>query len=96
MEVIQWAGNSDSKLADALSRPGMWIQGLTTKEPTADMVEVAIKSVEAVFDWRAYLAKQRGENANSAEKADAFEDSKASEADEPEQKKENEQTAETE
>ncbi len=57
-EFIQWAGNSDSKLAAILSRPGMWIQGLTTKEPERDMVEVAIASVEAVFDWRNYLREQ--------------------------------------
>ena len=28
---------------------------LTTKEPDSDMAEVAIKAVEAVFDWREYL-----------------------------------------
>ena len=33
----------------------MAMQKFTTKEPTADMAEVAIKAVEAVFDWRAYL-----------------------------------------
>ncbi len=54
-EFIQWAGNSNSKAAAVLSKPGLWVQGLTTKEPTADMVEVAIASVEAVFDWREYL-----------------------------------------
>ena len=57
-EFIQWAGNSDSKLAAVLSRPGMWIQGLSTKEPERDMVEVAIASVEAVFDWKGYLKGQ--------------------------------------
>ena len=57
-EFIQWAGNSDSKAAGVLSKPGLWIQGLTTKEPERDMVEVAIASVEAVFDWRAYLREQ--------------------------------------
>jgi putative lipoprotein len=31
------------------------MQGLTTKEPTPDMVEVAIVAVEKVFDWRKYL-----------------------------------------
>lgn len=40
---------------DALSRPGLWLQGLTTREPEDDMIEVAIASVEAVFDWKAYL-----------------------------------------
>jgi len=54
-EFIQWAGNTDLKIAYILSKPGLWMQGLTTKEPTRDMVEVAIESVEHVFDWRKYL-----------------------------------------
>lgn len=53
-EIIKWTGNSDSKAALILSRPGMWMQALTTREPTPDMVEVGIASVEAVFDWKAY------------------------------------------
>ena len=57
-EFIQWAGNSDSKAAAVLSRPGLWVQALTTREPTADMAEVGIASVEAVFDWRGYLREQ--------------------------------------
>ena len=60
-EFIQWAGNSDSKIAYYLSKPGLWMQGLTTKEPERDMVEVAIQSVEHVFDWRAYLEDMRKE-----------------------------------
>ena len=59
-EVIQWSGRSESKFAYILSRPGMWFQRLTTKEPTEDMCEVAIKAVEAVFDWKAYLAQEFG------------------------------------
>jgi uncharacterized protein YqhQ len=61
-EFIRYAGRSDSLLANALSKPGLWIQRLTTKEPTPDMVEVAIKAVEGVLDWEEYLRKQRGEN----------------------------------
>lgn len=57
-EMIQWAGRTDSRLASVLSKPGMAMQRLTTKEPTADMAEVAIKAVEAVFDWRAYLKEE--------------------------------------
>ena len=49
-EIIQWAGRSDSKLADFFSKPGLAMQKLTTKEPTADMAEVAIRAVETVFD----------------------------------------------
>ena len=57
-EFIQWAGNSDSKAAAILAKPGLWMQGLTTKEPERKMAEVAIASVEAVFDWREYLRGQ--------------------------------------
>ncbi len=55
-EIIRWAGNSDQGLITILSRPGLALQKLTTREPEPDMAEVAIKAVEAVFDWRAYLA----------------------------------------
>ncbi|MGN0435530.1 MAG: DUF1385 domain-containing protein [Wujia sp.] len=58
-EFIRYAGRSDSKIADLLSKPGLLIQRLTTAEPTPDMVEVAIKSVEAVLDWQAYLEEER-------------------------------------
>jgi uncharacterized protein YqhQ len=54
-ELIRFAGRSDSKVINLLSKPGMALQKLTTKEPTPDMVEVAIAAVEAVFDWKAYL-----------------------------------------
>lgn len=54
-EFIRLAGNSDNSLVNILSRPGFWMQGLTTREPDDSMIEVAIASVEAVFDWRGYL-----------------------------------------
>lgn len=61
-EFIMLAGRSDSKIMNALSKPGMWVQRLTTKEPDYGMAEVAIASVEAVLDWRAYLeAMHNGE-----------------------------------
>ena len=59
-EFLKLAGRSDSKVVDILSRPGLWLQGLTTKEPDADMIEVAIQAVEAVFDWKAYQAENFG------------------------------------
>jgi uncharacterized protein YqhQ len=58
-EFIMYAGRSDSWLANALSKPGMWIQRITTREPDMDMIEVAIKSVEAVIDWREYQQAMR-------------------------------------
>lgn len=58
-EFIRLAGNSESKIVSLFSKPGLWLQGLTTKEPTDDMIEVAIKAVEEVFDWRAYLLENK-------------------------------------
>lgn len=59
-EFLRWTGTHDSPLVNILSRPGMWMQGLTTKEPTPDMAEVAIAAVEEVFDWKAYLKENFG------------------------------------
>ncbi len=56
-EFIRLAGRSNSKVMDVLSRPGMWMQALTTKEPDESMIEVAMASVEAVFDWQAFIEK---------------------------------------
>lgn len=53
-EFIRLAGNSDNPVINFLSKPGMWLQSMTTREPEDDMIRVAIQSVEAVFDWRAY------------------------------------------
>lgn len=54
-EFIRLAGKSENKIVVMLSKPGMMLQKLTTREPDASMAEVAIASVEAVFDWRVYL-----------------------------------------
>lgn len=59
-EIIRLAGRTDNWLVRMISAPGLWLQGLTTKEPDEDMVEVAISAVEAVFDWRAYLRENFG------------------------------------
>ena len=53
-EIIRLAGNSDNVLVNLLSRPGMWVQNMTTKEPDDSMIEVAICAVEKVFDWRTW------------------------------------------
>lgn len=54
-EFLRLAGRSDSAIVNFLSKPGMWMQNLTTKEPDDGMIEVAIAAVNAVFDWKAYL-----------------------------------------
>ena len=61
-EFIRLAGRSDSKIVNTLSKPGLYLQYFTTREPDEEMMEVAIKAVEGVFDWREYLrAMHNGE-----------------------------------
>ena len=59
-EIIRLAGKTDFFLIRMISAPGLWLQRLTTKEPDDDMIEVAIKSVEAVFDWKEFLKDSFG------------------------------------
>ena len=54
-EVLRYAGSHDGIVVRIVSAPGLALQKLTTSEPDADMAEVAIKAVEAVFDWKEYL-----------------------------------------
>lgn len=65
-EIIRLAGRSDNFLVKILSAPGMLIQRLTTKEPEEEMIEVAIKSVEAIFDWKVYLFEEFGYEVDSS------------------------------
>ena len=57
-ELIRLAGRSESKFVQIISYPGMLMQRLTTKEPDAEMVEVAIAAVEAVFDWDTFMHEE--------------------------------------
>lgn len=59
-EVIRLAGRTDNIIVRILSAPGLLLQRLTTKEPDDSMIEVGIKSVEAVFDWREFLIENFG------------------------------------
>lgn len=59
-ELIRLAGRSDNLFVRIFSAPGLWLQRLTTKEPDDDMLEVAIASVEAIFDWKRYLRREFG------------------------------------
>lgn len=58
-ELIRLAGRSDGTFIGLLSKPGLLLQRLTTREPDDSMIEVGIASVEAVFDWRAYVEEIR-------------------------------------
>ena len=90
-EFIQLAGKSDSGIMNVFSKPGLWLQKLTTREPDSQMIEVAICSLEAVFDWREFLddgTSRRKKNKKSNLKKETKQQN------ESEKKKEIEQKAE--
>lgn len=53
-EFIRLAGRTENKIVAALSKPGLCMQYITTKEPDDSMIEVAIRAIEEVFDWKKY------------------------------------------
>lgn len=59
-EFIRLAGKYDNKCVNILSKPGMLLQMLTTKEPDDEQIKVGIASVEAVFNWKKYLNENFG------------------------------------
>ena len=63
-EVIQWAGRSESCLVNIVSKPGLMLQKLTTREPDLEMLEVAIASIEAIYDWRQFQAENAAAGAS--------------------------------
>lgn len=67
-ELIRLAGRSDNIVVNFLSAPGFLFQRLTTREPDDSMIEVAIASVEAVFDWREFLSENFGYVRNEEKK----------------------------
>ncbi len=58
-EFLRLAGRSENAVVNFFSKPGLALQKLTTREPDDDMIEVGIASVEAVFDWKAFLKENR-------------------------------------
>ena len=62
-EFLQWTGRHDTKFIKALSKPGLWLQKLTTREPDEEMLEVAIASIEAIYDWRAFQEELKQDGA---------------------------------
>ena len=48
-ELLKWAGRSDNVIVKTLSLPGIYLQKLTTKEPTNEQLEVAIAAMKAVL-----------------------------------------------
>ena len=47
-EIIRFAGRSEQRWVACAITPGLWLQKMTTREPSDDQIEVAIKALEAV------------------------------------------------
>ena len=62
-EFIRFAGSHEGPVINTLSAAGLWLQGLTTKEPDESMAEVAIAAVNAVFDWKAFQEEMKKDQA---------------------------------
>lgn len=70
-EFIRYAGSHDNVISNVLSKPGLWLQGLTTAEPDDSIIEVAIASVDAVFNWKSFVEHVReSEEKEGKEKKD--------------------------
>ena len=48
-EFIKYAGKHENIIVKVLSAPGLFMQRITTVEPTDDIIEVAIESIKAVI-----------------------------------------------
>lgn len=68
-ELLRFTGTHENTFTNIISKPGLWLQGLTTREPDDEIIEVGIASVEAVFDWRAYLKENFGVSDDDTETA---------------------------
>lgn len=58
-EFIRLAGRSENAVVQIFSKPGLWLQNLTTSEPDDAMIEVGMASVEAVFDWKTFQEENK-------------------------------------
>ena len=75
-EFIMFAGKHDNAVTRALSAPGLWVQRLTTKEPTEDMLEVAIISIKCALrddfpEFREFYESREWEPVEEKEEEDA-------------------------
>lgn len=69
-EVLRFTGKHDNGFINFISKPGLLLQRITTREPDERMIEVGIASVEAVFDWKKYLAENFGEKSDDTQATD--------------------------
>ena len=60
-ELIRFGGkHPDNRILRALLTPGLWLQSLTTREPTLDQVEVSINALQDVLAAEQRSQAERG------------------------------------
>ena len=81
-EFIRYAGAHENICTKIVSAPGLWMQRITTKEPTEDMLECAITSLKCAlrddypefkefYENKSWLPKEeKGEEADTTEEND--------------------------
>jgi hypothetical protein len=84
-EFIRFAGKHDNIITRILSAPGLWIQRITTKEPTEDMLEIAIISLKCALrddfpEFKEFYELRPWEPKISAEEAEAVCESETEES----------------
>ena len=58
-ELIRFAGkHTDNRVLMTLLAPGLWLQRLTTRQPTLDQIEVSIRALRRCFSSRARLSPE--------------------------------------
>ncbi len=70
-EIIMLAGKHDNFITRFLSAPGLWVQRITTKEPTLEMLDVAIISIKCALrddfpEFREYYDSREWEKRGKA------------------------------
>ena len=89
-EILMIAGKHDNFLTRLISAPGLWVQRITTKEPTLDMLEVAIVSTKCALrdefpEFMAFYEEKgwepKAEEAKATEKSAEAEEITAEETD---------------
>ncbi|MBR5859112.1 MAG: DUF1385 domain-containing protein, partial [Clostridia bacterium] len=48
-EFIRYAGRHDNAVIRILAKPGLWMQNLTTREPSDDIIEVGITALKCAL-----------------------------------------------
>jgi uncharacterized protein YqhQ len=60
-EVIRFAGKHQNRVVMTILAPGLWLQRLTTREPSLDQLEVSIRALQEVLELESKSGESRVE-----------------------------------